>query len=507
MEQPSSPDRAVLAARAIGLDTLRENVVVLARGCMALRPEHVKGVRKLEVAHGDQRLIASFMIADDPAMLASDEIGLTQPALRRLGAAAGARLLVRPARAPASLEQVRAKISGATLSAADFRAIMRDITAHAFSDMEIAAFLVGCASFLATEELIDLTRAMVEAGDRLRWNAPLVADKHCIGGVPGNRTTIGVVAILAAHGLMCPKTSSRAITSPAGTADTMEVLARVDLYPDELRNVVERTGACIAWGGRANLSPADDILISVERPLGVDTPEQMVASILSKKAAAGATHLLVDLPVGWRAKIRSSADARRLGKLFQHVGAAMGLSVDVIVTDGSQPIGRGVGPALEARDVLAVLDQACDAPQDLRQKTLTLAGRMLELSPDLPGGAGVGRARELLESGAARKALDRIVAAQGPSPLQAHVSACIDPIPAPRDGLITAIDCHQIAKIARLAGAPTDASAGIDLARRVGDQVRKGEPLYFIHACEPTDRGFALEASQIDCGFVINGGA
>lgn len=506
MDRTIPVEPVVLSARPIGLDTLRENVVVLARDCTALRPEHVKGLRKLEVGHGSRGVIASLMIADDCALLEPHEIGLTQPVLRRLGAAPGALLAVRPARPPASLDQVRAKIGGATLDAADFRAIMRDITAHSFSDMEIAAFLVGCASFLSTEELIDLTRAMVEAGDRLTWNAPLVADKHCIGGIPGNRTTIGVVAILAAHGLLCPKTSSRAITSPAGTADTMEVLARVDLFPDELRRVVVEAGACIAWGGRANLSPADDILISVERPLGVDTPEQMVASIISKKAAAGATHLLIDLPVGWRAKIRTPREARRLGKLFQHVGAAMGLVVDVIVTDGSQPIGRGVGPALEARDVLAVLADAPEAPQDLKEKTILLAGRMLELAPDLPGGAGAGRARELLESGAARRALDRIIAAQGPSPLRAHVSGFIDPIPAPRDGVVTAIDCHRIAKIARFAGAPTDASAGVDLFKRVGDRVRKSEPLYALHACEPTDRGFALEACEADCGFVINGG-
>jgi thymidine phosphorylase len=139
-----------------------------------------------------------------------------------------------------------------------------------------------------------------------------VVDKHSIGGIPGNRTTMIVAPIVAAHGLIMPKTSSRAITSPAGTADTMEVLAKVDLSEAEMRSVVERCGACIAWGGHVNLSPADDVIIAVERPLQIDTPEQMVASILSKKMAAGVTHLVLDIPFGPTAKIRSAAYAQRV---------------------------------------------------------------------------------------------------------------------------------------------------------------------------------------------------
>ena len=164
-----------------------------------------------------------------------------------------------------------------------------------------------------------------------------------------------IVPIIAAHGLPIPKTSSRAITSPAGTADTMEVLARVDLSIQEMRTLVERENGCLVWGGHVNLSPADDVLISVERPLGIDTPEQMVASILSKKLAAGSTHLVVDIPVGPSAKVRSHRDAIRLRKMFEYVGDKVGLTLDVILTDGSQPIGRGVGPVLEARDVMEVL--------------------------------------------------------------------------------------------------------------------------------------------------------
>ena len=214
--------------------------------------------------------------------------------------------------------------------------------------MEIAAFLIGSASFMTSGELLALVEAMARAGTQLNWPSPIVVDKHCIGGIPGNRTSMIVVPIVAAHGLTIPKTSSRAITSPAGTADTMEVLARVDVGIEEMKEVVAACRGCLVWGGHVNLSPADDILISVERPLSLDTREQMVASIMSKKLAAGSTHLLIDLPVGPTAKLANATEAMRLRKLFEFVGDHFGIAVEVITTDGRQPIGNGIGPVLEA---------------------------------------------------------------------------------------------------------------------------------------------------------------
>jgi thymidine phosphorylase len=308
---------------------------------------------------------------------------------------------------------------------------------------------------------------------------------------------------VAAHGLTIPKTSSRAITSPAGTADTMEVLARVDLTVEEMRDVVGRSRGCVIWGGRVNLSPADDVLISVERPLGIDTPEQMVASILSKKLAAGSTHLLLDLPFGPSAKVRDADDALRLRKLFEFVGARLGLVVQVALSKVSQPVGRGVGPLLEARDVLAVLEGAADAPADLRERAVALAGRLLEMDPALRGGSGPERARELLSSGAAARKLEEIRAAQGASPLNTSIGRLTHEVVADRSGVIQAIDCLTIAQIARTAGAPTDAGAGVDLLHRVGDRVEAGEPLCRLHASDPFDFGFAVEAAGETGGFSL----
>jgi len=348
---------------------------------------------------------------------------------------------------------------------------------------------------------------MVDTGARLSWSSKLIVDKHCVGGVPGNRTSIIVTPILVAHGLTVPKTSSRAITSPAGTADVMERLAKVDLSAEQMHAAVERAGGCLVWGGHVNLSPADDILISVERPLGIDTPEQMVASIISKKVAAGSTHLLIDIPIGPTAKVRTLEQGHRLRKLFDFVGGRFGLTVEVTLTDGSRPIGRGIGPELEIRDVLAVLDRAADAPQDLRRKSLRLAAQLLEFDPGMRGGEGEARARELLDSGAARAALDRMVGAQGPQSQDRSLGSLVHEVAAPRDGTVKAIDCLRISRIARLAGAPADGGAGMLLLKQVGDSVRKGEPLCRIHSCEASDFSFAVEQAGEDAGFLIAAGA
>lgn len=506
VRQPSRQTHAArcqLTIRPISLDTMGENVVILSRDCLALRPERLAGFRKIEIRVNGAQIFANVLISDGLEELGANEIGLPQPALHRLGVKPGDHAHISIAPAAPSLDAVRAKIRGEELTREEIRAVVEDLAAHRYSDIEVAAFLIATSSFMTTSEVLALTSSMAAAGTQLKWNRPVVVDKHCIGGIPGNRTTMIVTPIVAAHGLTMPKTSSRAITSPSGTADTMEVLARVELTEDEIRNVVERCNGCIAWGGHINLSPADDVLISIERPLSIDTPEQMVASILSKKVAAGSTHLLIDIPMGPTAKIRSNSHAQSIRKLFEFVASRLGLVTEVTVTDGAQPIGYGIGPALEARDVLAVLEGKADAPQDLREKSIRLAGRLLEHDPLLQGGRGEERARELLDGGEARRALDRMIDAQGAPPRPAPIGTLVFEAPAARDGVVSQIDCFRIARIARTAGAPNDPGAGIDLRKKIGDVVRKGEPLYCIHGLDQADFAAACEASSEASGFLI----
>src|SRR5690606_7522873 len=243
-----------------------------------------------------------------------------------------------------------------------------------YADVHLASFITACAGdALDIEEMTYLTQAMVDAGEKLQWDQTPIVDKHCIGGLPGNRTTPLVVAIVAAYGLTMPKTSSRAITSPAGTADTMEVLTNVTLSLEEIKIVVEKEGGCVVWGGTAQLSPADDVLIKIEKALDIDSEGQLIASVLSKKAAAGSTHVVIDIPVGETAKVRSTEMAQKLQDHMETVGNAVGLNVKVVVTDGTQPVGRGIGPTLEAIDILKVLKNEEDAPKDLTERALLLA--------------------------------------------------------------------------------------------------------------------------------------
>jgi|TARA_R110002124_G_scaffold105164_3_gene255873 thymidine phosphorylase len=493
----------MLKIKRIAIDTHPENVALLSRSCSLYRAEDFQALRKIEVVSDGKQILANLIICDDCGLVAPDELGLGEQAFRRLGLPEGETVRIAQAPQPRSLESIRAKINGHTLSKSEIEAIITDITAYRYSPMEIAAFLISSASFSTTAEMLDLTEAMAKVGNKLDWEAPIIVDKHCIGGIPGNRTSMIVVPIVAAHGLPVPKTSSRAITSPAGTADTMEVLAEVNLSITEMRAVVEREKGCLVWGGHVNLSPADDILISVERPLRIDTPEQMVASIISKKLAAGSTHLVIDIPVGPTAKVRSHADAIRLRKMFEYVGDKVGLIIDVMFSDGAQPIGRGIGPVLEARDVMAVLRNAPEAPQDLRDHALLLAGRMLDFDPELRGGSGHARACEILDSGQALGAMERIIKAQGPSKINHQLGALAEDVSAPADGVIQGIDCYRLGRIARLAGAPLDKGAGVDLLKKTGDRVTKGEPIYRIYACVAADFRFATKDAAEYNGYII----
>lgn len=408
--------------------------------------------------------------------------------------------------APASRAALAAKFRGERLSSGAISAIVRDIAARRYSQQEVAGFVRACAAAISPEEVLDLTHAMAQAGTRLVWSrhGPVV-DIHSVGGLPGNRISMLVVPIIAASGLMIPKTASRAITSPAGTADTMEVLAKVELTRDEIETVVAAQNGCLVAGGRAGLSPADDVLNAAERMIDFDAPGPAVASILSKKLAAGVTHLVVDIPVGPAMKVKTGDDAAQLRALFQFVTAHSGMMLDCVVTDGTTPLGRGIGPALEARDVMQVLRCERDAPQDLRDRALAMAARLLALARAgrLSIGEGFAQARQLLESGAALIKMEHIVAAQGEPPARVAPGAFVAEIAACHSGAVTAIDCHRITKLAVAAGAPEEKGAGLDLLRKPGDPVLAGEALFRIHACDGIALARAQEAAVADNGYRV----
>lgn len=480
-----------LKARRAGIDTYQQPVVYMRRDCAVCRAEGFEAQAQVElVANGHQ--VPALLNRVDAEWLAHDEAALSEAAWGLLGLADGDEVLVRHATPLESLRFVRAKVYGRKLDYPSMRALIDDISRGRVSDLHLAAFVTACAGGrLDVQEVIALTRAMVDVGDRLAWPMSPVMDKHCVGGLPGNRTTLIVVPIVTACGVVMPKTSSRAITSPAGTADTMETLAPVMLDIATMRRVVEREGGCIAWGGSARLSPADDMLIRVERPLDLDSEAQLVASVLSKKAAVGSERVLIDLPVGPTAKVRSSAAAQSLAASLIEVGGAIGLHVQVIETDGRQPVGRGIGPALEAMDVMAVLHRHPGAPQDLRDRSLLLAGTVLEMAGRAAPGHGLALATRTLDSGLALAKFMALCEAQGglrEPPRAAHSAV----VAAPAAGRVGAIDNRRLARAAKLAGAPRDPAAGAVIHVRLGDVVAAGEPLFTLHADTPGELAYAL---------------
>jgi thymidine phosphorylase len=473
------------------LETQHEPIVLMHAECPVARSEGFAARAQIELHGGGRSAIATlYQVADD--IVAVDEVGLSETVWHRLGASDGMPIEVRHPQPLESMSDVRAKVYGHRLDEERLRRIIRDVVAERYSDVQLAAFITAFSSQpVQLAEMVALTRAMVEAGDRLSWSQSPIVDKHSVGGLPANRTTPLIVAIVAAAGLVIPKTSSRAITSPAGTADAMETMTSVNLDIPAMRRVVEQEGGCIIWGGSVHLSPADDILIRVERALDIDSSAQLVASVLSKKIAAGSTHVLIDLPVGPTAKVRTEQDAAELGDYLETVGAEFGVKVRPVQTDGRQPVGMGIGPALEARDVLAVLRRDAAAPVDLRARAVRLAGALLELGGAAKAGGGEEAASAILEDGTALAKFMAICEAQGGfrEPPQAPLRHVIE---ASANGRVSGIDNRLLARLAKLAGAPRSRSAGLELHVKLGTPIERGQPVMTLHGESPGELDYAL---------------
>jgi thymidine phosphorylase len=480
-----------LRARRLGVDTQYEAVVFMRKDCPVCRSEGFVAHNRLLLRAGEHHIIATlYQVTTD--LVAHNEAALSESAWNRLDLKDGDTIAISHPDPLESLSHVRSRIYGNGLSEGALTAIITDVVDGKYSDIHISSFITACAARpLDHGEVLALTRAMVDAGDRLSWNADIVLDKHSVGGLPGNRTTPIIVPIIAALGLTMPKTSSRAITSSAGTADAMETMAPVELATADIHRVVEQEGGCIVWGGAIKLSPADDILIRIERALDLDSEGQMIASVLSKKIAAGSTHLILDIPVGPTAKVRSRQAADALSAGLIAVADAFGIRAKVITGDGTQPIGRGIGPALEANDVLTVLQCAPTAPHDLRERAVALAGALIELGGLAPHGAGAAMAAQTLDNGRAWAKFQQICEAQGgmrrpPTSNHRH------PLVAGRAGRANTIDNRRIAKLAKLAGAPEAKAAGVELHVKLGDVVSADQPLCTVHAAAPGELAYAL---------------
>jgi len=419
-------------------------------------------------------------------LIRQGEIGVFSEVADALGLKEGDIVNAVPGERPSSLQYIRKKMDGQKLSSNEIRVIIKDIVDNSLSDVELSAYVSAITiRGMDMDEVTDMVNAMVETGDIIRFDKSPIVDVHSIGGIPGNKYALLTVPIVAANGVTIPKTSSRAITSPSGIADTMEVLAPVSHSAQKIKHIAENVGGTLVWGGSVNLAPADDKIIRVEYPLSIDPKPQVLASVIAKKKAAGVELLLIDIPTGRGAKVETEDEARRLAQDFIELGRRVGIRVECAITYGSQPLGRAVGPALEAREALMALEGKY-APRSLVEKSCALAGILLEVAGVAERGRGRELAEETLKSGKALAKLKEIIEAQGGDP---HITSEDIKIgkysydaTAWEDGYVQTVSNTAVTQICRTAGAPKDKGAGMIVWQKMGSQVKKGDRLYTLYA-------------------------
>src|SRR3989338_4188014 len=396
-----------------------------------------------------------------------------------------------------ALEAIQKKLVGKTLTDREIYSIMDEIAINRLGEVLTTYFAAsGYSKGFTNKELYYLTRAMVDTGDHLHFSG-IVADKHSIGGVPGTRTTLIVVPIVASAGFTIPKSSSRAITTPGGTADDIEVLAPVVLSKDKIYKIVKKTNGCIAWGGSFGIAPADDIIINIEKPLLFESYDKILVSIMAKKVAFSSNHVVIDLPYGRTVKVHRAKDAEVLKEKFEYLARKFKIRIKVLIHKTDEPAGRGIGPVLETREALRVLQQKPNRPLDLEQRSLNIATELLKLclkdsDKELKEivkenyGTCSNRAKKILKDGEAFLKMQEIIEEQGGNPK--IDSEDLKPgeisikIRSPKNGVVKRINSKNITTIGRLLGAPKQKGSGIYLNKKIGEKVAKNDTICTLYS-------------------------
>jgi AMP phosphorylase len=466
-----------LTARFSDVDASEPRVVAHRADCKEM------GVKQMDRVRLDAKASQVIVVSISDSVVKKGEILVPGAVLSKIGAKAGDEIEVMYSPKPDSVKNIRKKMDSLKLTKEEINEIVFDILESRLSKIEVSAWLTALyINGMDNEEIANFTISMVNTGEKITFDRTPVFDFHSLGGVPGNKITPIVVSIVAAAGLMIPKTSSRAISSACGTSDFVEVFCNVELEASELKRISEKIGGVIAWGGSMNIAPVDDMVIEIEYPLGINPRAQMLASILSKKLAISATHLLVDIPMGAGTKVRTLEDAREYAGDLMELGNKLGIRTECAITYGDQPVGNAIGPALEARECIRILEGS-KHPASVIEKACDLAGMILEMGgiPDGPA-----KAREILSSGQALAKFRQIVEAQGGKKDLASddipMGRFVHDVKAVRSGYVHSINNKDLVAIARAAGAPADKGAGILLFRKKGQRAEKGELLFQIYA-------------------------
>jgi pyrimidine-nucleoside phosphorylase len=401
-----------------------------------------------------------------------------------------------------AVDLIARKRDGGALSTDEIEWLVAGYTRGDIPDYQMAAWAMAVVwRGMDLRETTDLTLAMARSGQTLdlRDVAPLVADKHSTGGV-GDKTTLVLAPLVAALGLPVGKMSGRGLGFSGGTIDKFESIPgmRTDLDGDEFRRLLRDVGMVIAQSG--DLAPADKQLYALRDVTAtVESIPLIAASVMSKKLAAGATHIVLDVKYGSGAFMPTLAAARELARAMVGIGQRAGREVAAVLSSMEQPLGRAVGNALEVREAVEALRQA--TPLDVVQLCQELGTRLLLLAGTA---AGPEQARaqldEALASGAAYTKLRQMVAAQGGDgsvldhPERLPQAPYVAPLPAAQAGYVAAIDAQTLGlTLNALGGGRTrkgdtiDPAVGLLLRARVGDYVEQGAPLLDIHAARAED--------------------
>ena len=433
------------------------------------------------ISKSSKEMITIIDTIDKP-YVKEDEILVSHEIQKEMHLERGQKVDVNLAPIPESLNFIKKKLNAGVLTRNEIFLITRDIAKNALSEAEIALFVAAMyKQGMRMSETIAMIEAMIKFGNKFSVKGKYVVDKHSIGGVAGNRTTPIVVSICAADGLTFPKTSSRAITSAAGTADVLETVTGVEFTPKELKKILKKTKAFMVWGGSLDMIPVDSKIIKVEKDLNIDPKSQLIASIMSKKFAVGSKYILIDIPYGKNVKV-DRKKAESLKDDFLKLGKHFNKKIRVVLTNGNEPIGNGIGPALELKDIVKILEKQ-EGPKDLEKKSLFLAGQLFELTGKARKGDGLKTAEKILYSGAAFKKFKEIIKAQGGSLNKLkRVAMFKKDIISKNNSRIIEIDNKKINSLAKITGCPVDKFSGVYLYHHVNEYVKKGEKIVTLYA-------------------------
>jgi pyrimidine-nucleoside phosphorylase len=408
-----------------------------------------------------------------------------------------------------AVDIIARKRDGMALNAEEIDFFVQGFTQGAIPDYQVAAWLMAILlRGMDRQETIDLTMSMARSGDQLDLQdiAPFVVDKHSTGGV-GDKTTLVVAPLVAAAGVCVGKMSGRGLGFTGGTLDKLESIPgyRSDLTEDEFRAQLASIGIVVT-GQSGDLAPADGKLYALRDVTAtVGSLPLIASSIMSKKIAAGANGIVLDVKVGHGAFMRTEEDALALASLMVDIGKRMVRRVRAVISDMNQPLGRAIGNALELREALDTLHGR--GPADFREHCLTVASQMLQLTGKVQDESETkAQLVDLLNGQQALAKFREWIAAQ-----HGDLRSVDDPgllptarfqrvIPAPRSGYIVGVNAREVGLTSMLLGGgrakkgdQIDHAVGITLHAKAGDHVIEGQPLLTIHA---NDEGKLAGARQ-----------